>query len=48
MLTEEEISMVLNTYMYMNYKEAEDGMTLREILEEVQKLPEYQEGGRYY
>ena len=27
MLTEEEISMVLNTYMYMNYKEAEDGMT---------------------
>ena len=48
MLTEEEISMVLNTYMYMNYKEAEDGMTLRKILEEVQKLPEYQEGGRYY
>lgn len=48
MLTEEEISMVLNTYMYMNYKEAEDGMTLREILEEVQKLPEYQAGGRYY
>ena len=48
MLTEEEISMVLNTYMYMNYKEAEDGMTLREILEEVRKLPEYQEGGRYY
>ena len=29
MLTEEEISMVLNTYMYMNYKEAEDGMTGR-------------------
>ena len=29
-MSEEEISMVLNTFMYIDYKEADDGMTLKE------------------
>ena len=31
-MTEEEISLVLNTFMYIDYKEADDGMTMNEIL----------------
>lgn len=37
--------MLLDTYMYLNYKEADDGMTLAEILSELESLPEYQPGG---
>lgn len=47
-LTEEEISMVLDTYMYMNYKEADDGMTLSEIISGLLEIPEYTEGGIHY
>lgn len=37
--------MLLATYMYLNYKEADDGMTLSEILSELENQPEYQPGG---
>lgn len=47
-LTEEEISMVLDTYMYLNYKEADDGMTLSEILSDLSSLPDYGGGGIHY
>lgn len=45
MLTDEEISMILNTYMYMDYKEADDGMTINEILSDLSTLDDYKEGG---
>lgn len=44
-MTEEEISMILNTYMYMDYKEAQDGMTVGEILQDMSALEDFQEGG---
>ena len=44
-MTEEEISLLLTTYMYLNYQEADDGMTLSEVLSELQNQPEYQAGG---
>lgn len=47
-LTEEEISMVLDTYMYLNYKEADDGMTLSEIISDLSTLPDYGGGGIHY
>ncbi|MCR4991131.1 MAG: DUF2974 domain-containing protein [Lachnospiraceae bacterium] len=34
-ISEQEISMVLNTYMYVDYDDANDGQTLREIVEEM-------------
>lgn len=37
--------MLLCTYMYLNYQEADDGMTLTEILKELEGQPEYKEGG---
>lgn len=48
MLTDEEISMVLNTYMYLDYKEADDGMTVSEILEELSDSYDCQPGGIHY
>ena len=47
-MTDEEISMVLSTYMYLNYREADDGMTVNEILSELSSSPDYQEGGLFY
>lgn len=47
-MTDEEISMILNTYMYMDYKEADDGMTVNEILADMASLPDYQQGGVHY
>ncbi|MGN0377379.1 MAG: Mbeg1-like protein [Suilimivivens sp.] len=47
-MTDEEISMILNTYMYMDYKEADDGMTLKEILEELSSSEDCKEGGLHY
>lgn len=44
-MTKEETGMLLATYMYLNYKEADDGMTLSEILSELESQPEYQPGG---
>lgn len=47
-LTDEEISMVLNTYMYLNHREPEDGRTLGDIMNEMSTLPECMEGGAHY
>lgn len=47
-MTDEEISMVLSAYMYLNYREADDGMTINEILSELSGAPDYQEGGLFY
>lgn len=47
-MTDEEISMVLSTYMYLNYREADDGMTITEILSELSASLDYQEGGLFY
>lgn len=47
-MTEEEISMVLNTYMYLDYKEAENGMTLNEILADLSGLPDCQKDGLHF
>lgn len=48
-ITEAEISMVLDTYMYMNYT-VEDNRTWRmtDVLEEMSFHEDYQEGGKYY
>ena len=34
-MSEEEISTILNTYMYLDYKEADDGMSMEEIIKEL-------------
>ncbi len=47
-ISEAEISMVLDTYMYLNYSGAKDGSTLSEILCELKEHPDYREGGKYY
>ena len=47
-MTDEEISMILNTYMYMDYKEADDGMTMKEILSDLSGMEDYQPGGIHY
>lgn len=46
-MTDEEISMVLSTFMYLNYREADDGMTVNEILSELSVSPDYLEGGLF-
>lgn len=48
-ITEAEISMVLDTYMYMNYT-VEDNRIWRmtDVLEEMSFHEDYQEGGKYY
>lgn len=47
-MTEEEVSMVLNTFMYVDYREADDGMTLNEILDDLSDMPDCQEGGLHF
>lgn len=47
-ISEAEISMILDTYMYLNYSGAEDGATLSEILSGLEELPDYREGGSHY
>lgn len=47
-LTEEEISLVLDTYMYMQYHEAKDGDTVSDILSQMEGREEYSPGGKYY
>lgn len=47
-MTEEEVSMVLNTFMYVDYREADDGMTLNEILDDLSNMPDCQEGGLHF
>jgi len=47
-ISEAEISMVLDTYMYLNYTGAKDGEALSDILDELKELPDYREGGSHY
>ncbi len=47
-MTGEEISMILNTFMYIDYREADDGMTLNEILDDLSYRPDCQEGGLHF
>ena len=47
-ISEAEISMVLDTYMYLNYQQAAEGDHISHILTEMEKLPDYQPGGRNY
>ncbi|MBD5548084.1 MAG: DUF2974 domain-containing protein [Lachnospiraceae bacterium] len=47
-LTEAEISMVLDTFMYLDYKEARDGTSLNTILKDLENLADYGGGGVHY
>lgn len=47
-LSEAEISMVLDTFMYLDYKEAREGTSLSRILKDLENLPDYGEGGIHY
>ena len=40
--------MVLDTFMYLNYQQAAEGSSIREILEELEQYPDYQEGGCHF
>lgn len=44
-LSEAEISMLLDTFMYLDYKEAREGTSLKEILLELEHHPDYGGGG---
>ena len=37
--------MVLDTYMYLDYKEEREGLTINEILKELEEHPDYGGGG---
>lgn len=47
-MSEEEISTILNTYMYLDYKEADDGMSMEEIIKELSSSPDCAPGGIHY
>lgn len=47
-ISEAEISMVLDTFMYLDYYQAAEGTSIRGILEELEKYPDYQEGGCHF
>lgn len=47
-MSEEEISLILNTYMYIDYREADDGMSVSEIVKELSSSPDCREGGIHY
>lgn len=47
-LSEAEISMVLDTFMYLDYKEAREGTSLSTILKDLQTHPDYGGGGVHY
>ena len=47
-LSDAEISMVLDTFMYFDYKEAPDGATLNEILLALKEHPDYGGGAAHY
>lgn len=44
-LSEAEISMILDTFMYLDYKEAREGTSLKEIIRELERHPDYGGGG---
>lgn len=45
---EAEISMVLNTFMYLDYKDAAEGESLRQIVADLAEHPDYGGGGIHY
>ena len=47
-ISEAEISLVLDTFMYLNYQQTADGTSVREILKELEQYPDYQEGGCHF
>lgn len=47
-LSEGEIAMVLDTFMYMNYQGARDGESLSAILKGLENQEDYQPGGAHY
>ena len=47
-ISEAEISMVLDTYMYLDYTKARDGLTLSEIIDSLKTEPDYGGGGAHY
>lgn len=47
-ISEAEISMVLDTFMYMDYKEAPEKSSLKQIVEELEDHPDYGLGGIHY
>lgn len=47
-MSEEEISTVLNTYMYLDYREADDGMNVEEIVKELSGQKDCAPGGIHY
>lgn len=48
LLTEAEISMILDTFMYLDYKGAKDGATLGSIIQNLEDHPDYGGGGAYF
>lgn len=40
--------MILDTYMYMDYREAREGVTISEVLKELENHPDYGEGGIHH
>ena len=40
--------MILDTYMYMDYREAREGATIRQVLKELENHPDYGEGGIHH
>lgn len=46
--SEAEICMVLDTFMYLDYKEAQDGTSLSDILKDLEHHPDYGGGGIHY
>ena len=47
-ISEAEISMVLDTFMYLDYREAKDGLALRDIIDNLETVPDYGGGGAHY
>lgn len=46
--SEAEISMVLDTFMYLDYKDGQEGSSLSEIVKELANQPDYGGGGIHY
>lgn len=47
-LSETEICMVLDTFMYLDYREAQEGTSLKNIIRELENHPDYGGGGIHY
>ncbi len=47
-LSDAEISMILDTFMYLDYREAREGTSLNEILQDLESHPDYGGGGIHF